>query len=245
MAEKKAGAHPLGRVIGGLALLVGVAILVSLGTWQVQRLFFKQTLIATISERRAAAPLPLEKIEALKAAGIDVEYRRVSVRGRFDHSRERYFLATLDGQPGFHVYTPMMLEDGRALFVNRGFVPEALRDPVTRKVGQIEGKITIDGFVRQKLKAKPGSMVPDNDLAKNLYFWKDLDSMASSAGLARDRVVGFFVDAAPNRDPTLLPKGGVTIFDLPDNHLQYAITWYGLALALSVIAFLASRKNRR
>ncbi len=245
MASGAGNARLFGRVLSGIILLVAVAILLSLGTWQVQRLAFKQGLIATIAERRAAPPVPLGEIEALSAKGGDLEYRRVRVSGRFDHAHENYFLATEDGEPGFHIYTPLILEDGRALFVNRGFVPDTLRNPELRKSGQVEGVTTIDGFVRAKLTAKPGSMVPDNDPAKNLYFWKDLEAMASSAGLAKDRIVAFFVDAGPNADPNLLPKGGVTIFDLPDNHLQYAVTWYGLALALVVIAFLRVCQKRK
>ena len=76
--------------------------------------------------------------------------------------------------------------------------------------------------------------MPDNDPAKNIFFWKDLDAMAASAGLPRRAtVLPFFVDADATPNPGGLPIGGVTTIDLPNNHLQYALTWYGLAAALA------------
>ena len=88
-------------------------------------------------------------------------------------------------------------------------------------------------------------MVPDNDVAKNIFFWKDLDVMATSTGLDPSKVLPFFVDADAAPNPGGFPVGGVTIFDLPNNHLQYAITWYGLAAALVLVtAILVWREWR-
>jgi surfeit locus 1 family protein len=136
-----------------------------------------------------------------------------------------------------------MLADGKIIFVNRGFVPDQLRDPTKRPQGQIEGEITITGLARAKLMEKPSSMVPDNDPAKNMFFWKDMDVMARSAGLDATKVLPFFVDAGPAPNPGGYPAGGVTQIDLPNNHLSYAVTWYGLAAALVVIAALAMRRK--
>ena len=78
-------------------------------------------------------------------------------------------------------------------------------------------------------------MVPDNNIAANIFYWKDLKTMASSTGLAGARLVPFFIDADRRPGSRTLPVGGVTVVDLPNNHLQYAITWYGLAVVLLLV----------
>ncbi|MFC3072119.1 SURF1 family protein [Shinella pollutisoli] len=238
MAEAQAGRRP-GRVRTTLSValvLAALAILLSLGTWQVQRLFWKEALLADMAERRVAPPAPLAEIEAMAARGEDIEYRPVTVTGTFANDRERHFFATWRGRTGYHVYTPLALADGRFLFVNRGFVPFEAKEPEMRKQGQLTGVQTVTGLARARLAEKPSSLVPDNDLAKNVFYWKDLDAMAASTGIGPDRLVPFFVDAGDAPNPKGLPIGGVTQFDLPNNHLQYAVTWYGLALALVLVS---------
>jgi len=227
-------------------VLICLAILLSLGTWQVERLHWKEGLIAKIAERRDAAPVPRAEIEAAEKLGEDIEFRRVSVSGTFDHARERHFFATHQGQTGFYVYTPLLLQDGRTLFVNRGFIPYEMKEPAKRGEGQMAGEVTLTGYARAKLGEKPSSLVPDNDLPKNIFYWKDIAAMTTSAGLDPARVLPFFVDAdATVKNPGGFPVGGVTQFDLPNNHLQYAVTWYGLALALSGVVVAMWLKRRR
>jgi surfeit locus 1 family protein len=227
-------ANPFWQVGKALILLVALGILLALGTWQVQRLHWKEGLLADIAERQAAAPLPLSAIEAMAASGGDIEYRVATATGHYLNNKERHFFATLDGDPGFHVYTPLQLADGRYLFVNRGFVPYDAKEPEMRMQGQLTGEQTVSGLARAKLAGQP-SGIPDNDLAKNIFYWKDLDAMADSDGLPKDKVLPFFVDADKTPNPEGLPIGGVTIVDLPNDHLQYALTWYGLAAALVAI----------
>ncbi|MGE7371106.1 SURF1 family protein [Neorhizobium sp. NPDC001467] len=233
-------------ILAGALVLVCLAVLVSLGAWQVERLQWKEGLIAKITERRDAAPVPLSAIEAAGKRGEDIEFRRVEISGTFDHAGERHFFATHQGQPGFYVYTPLTLDDGRTLFVNRGFVPYEMKEAARREQGQVAGVVSLTGYARQKLAAKPSSLVPDNDLAKNIFYWKDIAAMTASAGLDAARVLPFFVDAdATTKNPGGFPVGGVTQFDLPNNHLQYALTWYGLALALlGVVAGLWLKRRR-
>lgn len=224
------------RIASVVVVLLALAALLSLGTWQVERLQWKEGLLADIAERRAAAPVALSEIETLLRAGGDIEYRRVSATGTFDHQKERHFFATFQGSTGFYVYTPMTLADGRILFVNRGFVPYERKEPATRPAGEVTGEQTITGYARSRLSAKPSTIVPDNDIAKNIFYWKDFDAMVASAGLDASRAIPLFVDADTSvANPGGWPKGGVTQFDLPNSHLQYAVTWYGLAAALVAV----------
>jgi surfeit locus 1 family protein len=231
-------------ILTGVAFLAALAILLSLGTWQVERLQWKEKLLADIAERRVAPPVTLGEIEAMAARGEDIEYRPVTVTGVFANNRERHFFATWRGQTGYYVYTPLQLPDGRFLFVNRGFVPYEAKEPEKRKQGQLTGEQTVTGLARARLAEKPSAIVPENDLAKNIFYWKDLDAMAASTGITADRLVPFFIDAGDAPNPKGLPIGAVTQFDLPNNHLQYALTWYGLAAAL-VGVMLYARFRRK
>lgn len=224
------------RFWAGLVLVpLAMAILLSLGTWQVNRLHWKESLLAAIDERSHAPAVDVSDIAARLAAGEEIDYRHATTSGRFLHDKERHFLATFDGQSGFYLYTPFELADGKYLFVNRGFVPYDRKEPKTRPESLVEGQQTITGLARTKLNEKPSSLVPDNDEGANIFYWKDLTRMAASTGLPEDRVLPFFLDADATPVPGGLPKGGVTQVDLPNSHLQYAITWYGLAFALAAV----------
>ena len=229
-----------------LVSAVALAILLALGTWQMERLRWKEALIATIDQRIESTPAPLAEIEALYARTGDVDYWPVALKGVFLNQGERHFLATHDGQSGFHVYTPLRLEDGRIVFVNRGFVPYDRKDPSARPGSLPEGEVAINGLARNPLSEKPSFIVPDNEPAKNVFYWKDLPAMAASAGLPEGAtVLPFFVDAARSEAGSL-PIGGVTLIQQPNNHLQYAMTWYGLAAVLAVIVamWLFGRRKR-
>ena len=222
------------------------AALIGLGTWQMQRLAWKEELLATITERTAAAPVDLDTVLASGRSIAEQEYTPVTVAGVFDHTAERHFFATWKGASGYYVYTPLHLDDGSYLFVNRGFVPFERKDASTRAEGQVPGKITVTGLLRSALAEKPSSIVPDNEPAKNIFYWKDIRAMAASSGLPADaNIKGFFLDAGPAPNPGGLPVGGVTMLDLPNNHLQYAVTWYGLAAALLAVTVLYLVRGRR
>ncbi|NKK89450.1 SURF1 family protein [Rhizobium leguminosarum bv. viciae] len=226
-------------VLTGILVLIALAILISLGTWQVERLHWKEGLLADIAARQIAAPVPLAEIEAMAAAGGDIEYRKVTATGRYINNKERHFFATWRGQTGYYIYTPLELADGRILFVNRGFVPFDNKEPEMRMQGQLTDQQTVTGLAREKLPGKPSWVVPDNDVAKNIFYWKDLDVMAESVGLEKADVIPFFVDADSTPNPAGLPIGGVTQVDLPNDHLQYAFTWYGLAAVLIVVVAIS------
>jgi surfeit locus 1 family protein len=221
----------LSRIVLAVAVVVATAVLLGLGAWQVQRLQWKEALIAEVNARIAAPARPLAEIEALNAEGGDVDYYPVSLKGRFDHSREMFFYTTHEGRVGWNVYVPLILDSGRTALVNRGFVPDELKDAQKRREGLVEGEVEITGLARNALVAKPNSMMPDNEPGNRLFFWKSMPEMALAAGIEPDALLPFFVDAGPAPNPGGWPKGGTTIIAFSNNHLQYAITWFGLAMA--------------
>lgn len=235
------GDRQVKRFPWGLVLCSAVAfvILIGLGTWQMQRLFWKEQLIAQIEQQTHATPKALAEVEAEFMRSGTVDYIPVNLRGTFQHDHEQYFFTTFMGNAGYAVYTPLILDDGRAILINRGFVPYEKQKPATRFQGQVEGEVSITGLARDPLIAKPSSYLPDNEPAKQLYYWKDWGMMMENSGLSQDHdFVGFFVDAdaAPNLGG--LPTGGITILQQPNNHLQYAGTWFALAAVLLVMSVI-------
>lgn len=224
-----------GPFVGALVVgsLCALAVLIALGSWQVRRLHWKEGLLATIEERVGSQPRSLADIQARLTATGDIEYFPVTADGVFHHEGERHFFSTYEGMSGYFVYTPLKLDNGRFVFVNRGFVPFDRKDPGTREEGQVDGRVSVTGLAREPAEEKPSFVVPENDPAQNIFYWKDLSAMAETSGVGSpDEFLPFFIDANDAPNPGGLPVGGVTYIDLPNNHLQYAITWYGLAAAL-------------
>jgi surfeit locus 1 family protein len=212
-------------------------LLLGLGVWQIQRLHWKEGLIAERRAATAAAPVPLPRGHDLTP---DMEFRHVFARGVFLNDKEILVYASPRiGMTGFDVLTPLVETDGRIVFVNRGFVPVGLRNPATRRAGEIAGPVRIEGLLRLPPRAKPNWFVPDNDPRRNRWFWIDLPKMAAADGLKR--VAPFYVDADARPNPGGWPQGGLTRVRLPNNHLQYALTWFSLAVALLVIYVLYHR----
>lgn len=233
--------------VAWVTILAALGVLVALGTWQVKRLVWKEGLLATIAERMAAEPAPLSTLVDAWRGDEDFEYRPVRAAGVFEHTKEQFFFATHNGQPGYFVYTPLLVADGSVIFINRGFVGIDRKDRNLRADGLLTGTVSVSGLARAGLTEKPSSLVPDNDPQKNIFYWKDIAAMARNAGLdpAAPSFIGFFIDADATPVPGGEPVGGVTQVNLPNNHLQYAITWYGLALALAGVTAAVWWRQRK
>lgn len=226
-----------------LFALGSLAVLVGLGTWQLERKRWKEDLLAKIAARVQGDPVPLSRAEQLARSGGDIEYLHVSASGRFHHDKERYLYAPAPSGLGWHVYTPLEVAPGRVAWVNRGFVPNERKAPEQRAAGQVTGESEVRGLVRAP--ARRNTFTPDNDVARNLWYWPDVAAMTASAfGAASIEALPFVVDAdARPEPPGGLPKGGVTRIALSNRHLEYAVTWYGIALTL-IGVYLAFAINR-
>ncbi|XP_033893793.3 surfeit locus protein 1-like [Acipenser ruthenus] len=219
-------------------LLLIPATTFGLGTWQVKRRQWKLQLIQELQSLTTAEPidLPIEPMEL-----NSLEYRRVKVRGRFDHSKELYILPrsqvdpereareagriTSSGESGANVVTPFHCTDrGVTILVNRGFVPRKKINPETRMKGQVQEEVDLVGVIRLTEVRKP--FVPQNDTERNRWHFRDLEAMAKVAGTEP-----IFIDADFSSTIPGGPIGGQTRVTLRNEHMQYIITWYGLCAA--------------
>jgi surfeit locus 1 family protein len=217
-----------------------VLLLLGLGSWQIQRLYWKQDLIA--QRQAAVSAAPIVATGSLEEDARGMEFRHVTDEGVFLHDKEIFLGATSEaGRQGYQVLTPLLEPGGRIVFVNRGFIPAELKDPAKRAAGQILGTVRVQGLLRLPPAGKPTWFLPDNRPDLNYWFWVDLPAMSAADKL--DRVASFYIDADASPNPGGWPKGGVTRLALPNDHLQYAITWFSLAVALMVIYFLFHRRN--
>lgn len=228
---------PRSLLLPGLLALAGIAVLCGLGVWQVQRLHWKEALIARVEARTHAEPVPAPGPDVWPVDIERFDYQPVRVSGHFLHDKEVHVFASLAepkgpaGGIGYRVMTPLETDGGWYLIVNRGFVPEPKKDPATRAEGQLPAEVTVTGILRPP--EPRGSLTPKRDTARNIWFNRDPAEIGAFLGLPADKVAPYTIDAV--FDPSLpggLPQGGETIVTFPNNHLQYAVTWFGLAIAL-------------
>ncbi|WP_428029174.1 SURF1 family protein [Ancylobacter sp.] len=232
-----------------LTTLVAFGVLVGLGVWQLERLAWKQSLIAQVQARVHQAPVDLPP--ETNWSEIDFardEYRHVTAQGRFRHDLEVQVYALVDqepdgfGGPGYWVVTPLGLGDGSFVLVNRGFVPLDRKAPSTRLEGQVDGLVTVTGLLR--LPEEATAFTPANDPAGDNWYVRDPEAIASAKELVR--VAPFLIDADASPNAGGLPRGGLTRIAFPNRHLEYALTWFGLAASLlGVFAAYAWGRVRR
>ena len=228
--------------------LAGLVVLIGLGSWQLQRLEWKNGLIAMVAARAGgdavAVPSPSDW-DSMSVA--DWEYRPVTLTGTFDHDREIHVFTSLANPrgkhsgPGYWVIAPLALEGGGTVMVNRGFVPEKAKDRSTREQGLVAGPQALTGLLRKP--EQRGWFVPENDVTGNVWYYRDIDAMKKVSGTGR--LAPFLVDVREPSPPGGLPQPGETLLRFKNNHLQYAITWFALAACLIAVFGAFVRKARR
>ena len=233
-----------------LMAFAGLVILIGLGVWQLDRKVWKENLITTINTRLARTPEDLPPRSSWQQLRKDgEEFRRVAFPAEFLDGEEA--LVYTAGSPlrpdvkgpGYWVFAPARLAGGSIILVNRGFVPADRKDPGTRAEGTPHGIVDIVGVLRWP--ETRNSFTPADDPKNNVWFLRDSNSIATFKKWAT--VAPFYIDQEGPMPSGGLPKPGKLEPHLPDNHLQYAITWFGLALALGgvYIVWLAHRLSRR
>ncbi|MBL8895357.1 MAG: SURF1 family protein [Rhizobiales bacterium] len=226
-----------------VAAIIGVAILSGLGIWQVQRLGVKQALIRQMEERRAQAPISLDEAVNLAETTGDVDYLPIAVRGRFAADKEILMLTTFDGNAGWRVITPFVSDKGIVVLVDRGVIPDNLRDARDSRI--LAGDQAIEGYA---LWHRAGQRLfdPENAVDQNKWFWWDVPAMLASVSIGEGlKTAPFILHLNAKADDRSFPRPVAVAETLHNNHLQYAITWFALALVLAVLAGLAIRSDRK
>lgn len=223
------------RVAAAIAFgVAGVSVLVGLGVWQVQRLTWKEGVIAAIETRLGEAPVALPE----EVSEADDEYRRVRLTGRLIAGDEIAVLTTMKPEgPGFRIISPFETPEGRRILVDRGYVPEALKDPDLRPSEPDMGYAVATGALLWP--DEVDSFTPEPDAARGIWFARDLPAMA--AALGTEPVLAVLETPMTGDWPRPVP---VTV-DLPNDHLEYALTWFSLAAIWAGMTVLLVRRERR
>jgi len=243
------------RVGFGLFTLTMVAAFVGLGIWQLQRRVEKHALIAALTERLAAEPVPLPPASEWNSlTPARDEFRRVRFKATFDPAARASVYTSgsalrddISG-PGIWVFWPATLSDGHVVAVNMGFVPDPVNDHSAGVGSMTNSVITspsqVTGYVRFPETA--GLLTPSPSLGKRLWFTRDHLAIARALGWSGGgkTVAPFYIDLEQPVASSVIAKPGPLHVHLKDDHLQYAITWFALAGAI-VVAFFVSWRGRR
>lgn len=233
------GRRPVLLAVFAAALAVAFVGFLSLGTWQVQRMGWKQALIARVEARVHAAPAtpPARADWPL----IDEErdgYRRVRVTGRFLPALETRTQAVTALGPGSWVLTPLRTDGGDYVLVNRGFVPSQATTSAAPT-----GPVEIVGLLR--ISEPKGGFLRSNDPAHARWYSRDVAAIARARKLPANAVAPYFVDAERGPSSQAWPRGGMTVVAFRDHHLSYALTWFGLAALTLVAGYFLFASERR
>ena len=230
-----------------LFTLISGAILVSLGVWQLHRLAWKEGLLAQIGARADAPPVAVPERAAWSGLKtLDYDYRHVMLSGHFAYA-DTVLVFVPSGPknvgPGYLLLTPLQLASGAYVIVNRGYVPTALAKKMQYEVDEAAGpsgaEVKVTGLMRPP--QERNMFTPPDDPDKGQYFTRDPAVIAAHFHLSP--VAPFVVDADATPLSGGWPRGGMTERDLPNNHLNYALTWFGLAVGLlGVFVSFAARK---
>lgn len=202
-------------------IICATALLVSLGVWQLKRLAWKEALIAQVEMAGQAVPLTSLPQDNFK----DAEFRRITLSGQFLHDKEIHKTSKYRGQQvGYHVLTPLKTE-GSTILVNRGWVPAAKKEAEERPETVAVQNASVSGLLLAPQRKNP--FLPDNDLKNNVWLYDDMQQMQGFTGEALYPLMLVAVgDTKSDRLP--VPSDGV--IKLRNDHLGYAVSWFGLAL---------------
>lgn len=226
-------------------------VFIGLGTWQLQRLAEKEALIATVTERLGDPPVALPPPDVwadIKPEELD--YRPVSVGGTWRPELTVLVFTSQPadqgraGGPGYWVMTPLSVGGIGTIFVNRGFVPQQARAAFAGGGEVPSGEVTVSGIARVSEEA--GSFTPAPDTGARIEWVRNIPRLVAMVMPAGEPgiVAPIYIDL-PAGEPGALPQGGGTVVEFPNNHLGYAITWFGFALLTPILLFFWLWRHRR
>jgi cytochrome oxidase assembly protein ShyY1 len=230
---------------------VMVALFVGLGVWQLQRRLEKHALIAALTERLATAPVPLPEVAQWpKLDPARDEFRRVTFTAAYARAPDAMVYSAGSAVrediagPGTWAFLPARIASGETVVINTGFVENTMqqRDVEDRAVAKlVTGQpVLLTGYLR--FPERPGPLTPAENRDKRLWFVRDTGAMASALGWGN--VAPFYIDLETPVPANGVPKPGPLTVHLRDEHMQYAITWFSLAVVV-VIAFGVWARGRR
>jgi surfeit locus 1 family protein len=240
-----------GLLLPGLVVLAALVVLVGLGNWQMDRLAWKEALIARAMSGPERPVRDLPPPRDWSAMPVDeLEYHPFRLAGRLLHEHEAHVFTSLPdpvgpfGGPGYWIVTPLALESGGIVLVNRGFAPHGRHQPADRGETLEEGPVELVGLLRPD--ETRTWLTPDDQPEKALFYARSVSAIADAQGL-EPPVAPFTFDLTAAATPAAgLPQAGETRMQFANNHLQYALTWYGIAAALAaVFAVFAWQRLRR
>ncbi len=214
-----------------LFTLLGIAILCSLGTWQLKRLEWKTALLAELEASYQADPMQFELTpEHLAALPQDRQIVRSFAEGIYLHDKELLIgPRTHDGKPGYHVITPFETIDNHLVLVNRGWVPLSAKE---QGFSRPDEPLIITGTARKP--SAPTRFMPENSPAQGHWYRLDLHEIAAAKGL--EDLMPYVLYADPKRpNAASYPLAAATRLEMPNNHMSYALFWFSMAGVLALI----------
>lgn len=215
------------------------SLLVGMGSWQIVRMQHKNEVVAKVEKAMKSKPASLSSINLNNPK---VPYRRVKLMGRFMHKNEVHLFTgprVPKGTPGYNILTPFERSEGGYILVDRGWTAVASKAPVNRPDSLSPAQVKIEGIIMPE--EKPGYFTPRNKPEQNLWFWLDTPAI--------EEFIGFELPKSYVRQITENPFesiiAGEAKIEIRNDHLQYAITWYILAIASLVIYVLLRRQHKK
>jgi len=217
-------------------ILIGILLLISLGNWQIYRLYWKQDLIAKMQKRSQILPISIQELEPLPANDIkNFEFSPAIAEGHYLHTLELKLVGrTHQGQAGYHIITPLLLKTKKILLVDRGWVPF-----YEKSIDRPRGLIKIKGLIR--LNSEKNFFTPENNFSSRELYFIAPHEISIKTGIKE--LLPFYIYISDNIQSSVFPISSPLNLKLRNFHLAYALTWYSLALGLGILYFLFKRKK--
>jgi len=215
------------QLLFNIFVLVIVTLFCALGTWQLVRLQWKNTLINQISEGLKSTPIKYSN-------KVKANYQRVKIEGKYNFGKQIYLYSLNNkGQPGYDVITPFESLTSENVLVNRGWIKSNLKNNDIIN-GTIDNKI--QGLILKNV--KPNIFKPENDVETNIWFSINLEQVQEVTGKNFNNYILYLEDKKIN-----IPKPKKITIDLPNNHLKYAFTWYSISISIFGYFLYFRKKN--